>query len=101
MSQSTQVLSPIYAWGAALSGLLAICVLLLWPAMVQAASNEPLGKSTEAWMALQKEQKPSGKESISGEQASLIWERHLNSFGREIPETLQDRRAISSGGGQR
>lgn len=76
---------------------LVTCAAVFWSADSAAAKREPLGETTKAWMTLQKEQKPQASESISGEQAQLIWERHVKSFGREIPETMHDRSAITSG----
>lgn len=63
-----------------------------------AETREPLGEQTQAWMELQKQQKPKPDAGISGEQATLIWERHIQSFGREIPDTLHDKGSMSSGG---
>ncbi len=82
-----------------LLGAAALTGVLLVSANVSAAeSKAPLGGQTQEWMELQKAQKPKPEDGMSGEQATLIWERHIKSFGREIPETLHDQGSISSGG---
>ncbi len=82
------------------AGLALVACGLVVSVQVAAAAEEkqPLGAQAASWLELQKAQKPKPDEGISGEQATLIWERHIQSFGREIPETLHDKSSISSGG---
>ncbi len=76
-----------------------LAVLLLSVGNTFAAEPKaPLGDDAKNWLQLQKLQKPGPDEGMSGEQAAVIWERHINSFGREIPETLKDQGSVSRGG---
>lgn len=80
-------------------GAVALVGALLVSANVSAdESKAPLGHQAQEWLELQKAQKPKPEDGMSGDQATLIWERHIKSFGREIPETLHDQGSISSGG---
>lgn len=67
------------------------------PFTVHAGDSNTHGKDVRAWVDLQKAQKPKGDERISGEQAQLIWDRHMKTFGKDVPDTLRDGGDISSG----
>ncbi len=73
-------------------------LLLTFASAAAAEPRPPLGDDAKNWLELQKAQKPRADEGMSGEQAAVIWERHINSFGREIPETLKDQGSVSRGG---
>lgn len=79
---------------------LAALLLLTAPAVWAADADPAMGERTRAWMELQKAQEPRGDESISGEQATQIHQRHLRSFGRDIPEELRRESGADSGNSQ-
>lgn len=85
------------SWLARISGVLGVLAILAVPVVAQADEMPARGESTRAWMELQKAQKPKENERISGEQAQLIWDRHMKSFGKDVPDSLRDDSDISSG----
>lgn len=69
------------------------------PGRLPADAQPPPGSETRAWMDLQKSgvAAPTDPRPMSGEVATRVYERHLESFSQPIPETFE-REGFGSGG---
>ncbi|KVO27733.1 DUF3613 domain-containing protein [Burkholderia ubonensis] len=68
------------------------------PAVNSTVNAAEIGRSTDAWLALQRDNRAAGPDlPMLGDAASLAYQRYLDSFKNKIPDSMGS--PLGSGGG--
>ncbi|KVS36169.1 DUF3613 domain-containing protein [Burkholderia ubonensis] len=68
------------------------------PAVHSTVNAAEIGRSTDAWLALQRDNRAAGPDlPMLGDAASLAYQRYLDSFKNKIPDSMGS--PLGSGGG--